>query len=161
MNTESSHENELLLNTVRSFMEEELFPHEEEVDRLGYVSDDLGRQIESRAKEIGLITRVVPEPELDEAIADRVAALLAAAPEAQVAIKGLIRTVHERPADARESTAAVIAELRGSSEGTNSTVPAAFGHGVSVQLRHVRPFACAASLRIRCWHATNPQASSA
>ena len=37
MNFSVSHENELLLNTVRSFMEDEIYPHEEMVDRLGEV----------------------------------------------------------------------------------------------------------------------------
>ena len=61
MNIEISHENELLLNTVRSFLEAEIYPHEDEVDRLGEVPEDLGRQIEARAKEIGLYASNLPE----------------------------------------------------------------------------------------------------
>ncbi|WP_324754270.1 acyl-CoA dehydrogenase [Roseovarius sp. Pro17] len=60
MNT-SSHETELLLNTVRSFMEAELYPHEDMVDRTGEVPEELGRQIEARAKEIGLFAANLPE----------------------------------------------------------------------------------------------------
>ena len=35
MNMETSHETELLISTVRRFVETEMFPHEEQVDRLG------------------------------------------------------------------------------------------------------------------------------
>lgn len=61
MNLSVSHENELLLNTVRAFLEAEVFPHEDEVDRLGEVPEDLGRQIETRAKEFGLYACNLPE----------------------------------------------------------------------------------------------------
>jgi len=56
-----SHENELLKTTVRAFIEGELLPHEEEVDRLGYVPEEIGRQIEARSKEIGLFASNLPE----------------------------------------------------------------------------------------------------
>ena len=45
----------------------------------------------TRALEIGLVSRVVPADQLDDAVDERVAALQAAGPEAQTAIKGLIR----------------------------------------------------------------------
>ncbi|QIE45021.1 acyl-CoA dehydrogenase [Pseudohalocynthiibacter aestuariivivens] len=61
MNIMVSHENELLLNTVRAFMEEEMFPHEQMVDKTGEVPKDLGRQIEARAKEVGLYACNLPE----------------------------------------------------------------------------------------------------
>ncbi|MGI9483524.1 MAG: acyl-CoA dehydrogenase family protein [Hyphomicrobiales bacterium] len=61
MNITVSHENELLLNTVRSFMEDEIYPHEDEVDRIGEVPEELGRQIEARAKEVGLFASNLPE----------------------------------------------------------------------------------------------------
>ncbi|MBS9716909.1 acyl-CoA dehydrogenase family protein [Pseudohalocynthiibacter aestuariivivens] len=61
MNIAVSHENELLLNTVRSFLKEEIYPHEELVDRLGDVPEELGRQIETRAKEVGLYASNLPE----------------------------------------------------------------------------------------------------
>lgn len=61
MNFHVSHENELLLGTVRGFLEDEIYPHEEEVDRLGEVPEDLGRQIETRAKELGLYACNLPE----------------------------------------------------------------------------------------------------
>ena len=56
-----SHENELLLGTVRAFLDAEIYPHEEEVDRLGEVPEDLGRQIEKRAMEAGLFAANLPE----------------------------------------------------------------------------------------------------
>jgi acyl-CoA dehydrogenase len=54
-------EQEMLLDTVRRFMEEELYPHEDEVDRLGEVPEALGRQIERRAIEAGLYAANLPE----------------------------------------------------------------------------------------------------
>ena len=56
-----SHENELLVTTVRSFMEEELLPHEQEVDEAGEVPEELGRQIEERSKAVGLFAANLPE----------------------------------------------------------------------------------------------------
>ena len=61
MTTEHSHENELLLKTVQSFLEAEIYPHEEEVDRTGEVPIELGRQIEQRSKEVGLFASNLPE----------------------------------------------------------------------------------------------------
>ncbi|WP_138933232.1 acyl-CoA dehydrogenase family protein [Roseovarius arcticus] len=61
MNTQTSHETELLLNTVRNFMEAEIYPHEDMVDRTGEVPEALGRQIEARAKEVGLFAANLPE----------------------------------------------------------------------------------------------------
>ena len=37
MTIETNHEIDLLVSTVRRFVETEMFPHEEEVDRLGHV----------------------------------------------------------------------------------------------------------------------------
>ena len=56
-----SPENELILKTVRRFMEEEIYPHEDEVDRLGEVPPELGKQIEARAIEAGLYSANLPE----------------------------------------------------------------------------------------------------
>ena len=61
MSLVSSHENQLLLDTVQAFMKAELFPHEELVDKLGEVPLDLGRQIEKRAIEAGLYSANLPE----------------------------------------------------------------------------------------------------
>ncbi len=61
MNPPLDHEHEMLLQTVRRFMEEEMLPHEDLVDRLGEVPLDLGRQIEKRSKEAGLFAANLPE----------------------------------------------------------------------------------------------------
>ncbi len=53
-------ENALLLTTVRKFIEEEILPYEDEVDKTGEVKPELGKQIETRAKEIGLFAANLP-----------------------------------------------------------------------------------------------------
>ncbi len=60
MSSERAHEEEMLLDSVRRFMEEELYPHEELVDREGEVPIELGRQIEARSKEVGLFAANLP-----------------------------------------------------------------------------------------------------
>ena len=61
MDLELSHEQRMLLETVKGFLEQEIYPHEEEVDRLGRVPLELGRQIEKRAIEVGLFAANLPE----------------------------------------------------------------------------------------------------
>ena len=61
MNAVVSHENELLLNTVQCFLNDEIYPHEDAVDRSGEVPIELGRQIEARAKQVGLFAANLPE----------------------------------------------------------------------------------------------------
>ena len=61
MAAERSQEHQMLEETVKRFMEEELYPHEDVVDREGEVPIDLGRQIEERAKQIGLFAANLPE----------------------------------------------------------------------------------------------------
>ena len=61
MSEQLDHENNLLINTVKGFMEEEIFPHEDEVDSTGEVPIELGRQIEKRSKELGLFAANLPE----------------------------------------------------------------------------------------------------
>jgi len=58
---QTSHENELLLDTVKSFLRDEIYPHEEEVDKLGVVPQELGRHIEKRSIELGLYAANLPE----------------------------------------------------------------------------------------------------
>jgi acyl-CoA dehydrogenase len=55
-----NHENELLINTLKAFMDAEIFPYEDEVDAKGEVPIELGRQIETRAKDIGLFAANLP-----------------------------------------------------------------------------------------------------
>jgi len=54
-------ENAMLLKTVQSFLENEVYPHEDMVDRIGEVPIDLGRQIEARSKKAGLFAANLPE----------------------------------------------------------------------------------------------------
>ncbi len=61
MSIELTHEQRMLLDTVREFMTRELLPHEEAVDRSGRVPLELGRQIERRAIEAGLYAANLPE----------------------------------------------------------------------------------------------------
>lgn len=60
MDFELTHEQEMLLATVRRFLAEEIYPHEDQVDRQGRVPLDLGRQIERRAIETGLFAANLP-----------------------------------------------------------------------------------------------------
>ncbi len=57
---ERAHERDLLLATVKNFMEKEIFPHEDLVDRVGDVPKELGRQIEKRSKDVGLFAANLP-----------------------------------------------------------------------------------------------------
>lgn len=61
MTMETSHETDLLVSTVRRFVETEMFPHEAEVDRLGFVPEEIGRQIEAKSKELGLFACNLPQ----------------------------------------------------------------------------------------------------
>ena len=71
-----------------------------------------------RARELGLVHRVVPAAALDAAVEGCVAELLTAAPGAVAAAKGLLRDLPGRSAaTAIEITSAVIADRRLSSEG--------------------------------------------
>jgi len=56
-----THEQQMLLDTVRAFMDAELYPHEATVDEAGSVPLELGRQIEQRAIEAGLYSANLPE----------------------------------------------------------------------------------------------------
>lgn len=72
----------------------------------------------ARAREIGLVHAVVPEPELDGAVARYVSDILSAGPEAIAAAKALIADVSSRNIeDARSLTAAALAQRRVSDEG--------------------------------------------
>jgi methylglutaconyl-CoA hydratase len=71
-----------------------------------------------RAREIGLVHTVVPERELDAAVAKYVAEILTGGPEAIAAAKALIREIAGLPvADAMPLTARAIATRRISAEG--------------------------------------------
>ena len=51
----------MLVETVRQFMAEPIFPHEREVERLGEVPVELGKQIQKCSKERGLFAANMPE----------------------------------------------------------------------------------------------------
>jgi len=55
-----SDEQKMLVETVRQFMAEEIFPHEREVERKGEVSLELGKQIQKRAMAMGLYAANMP-----------------------------------------------------------------------------------------------------
>lgn len=72
----------------------------------------------ARAKEIGLVHAVVPEPELDHAVEGYVSELLTSAPGAVSGAKALIAAVAGRPpAEVAALTAETIAARRASAEG--------------------------------------------
>jgi len=53
MNFELTDEQQMIVDTVRAFVENELYPHEEEVERTGVVPKELGREIAQKCKDIG------------------------------------------------------------------------------------------------------------
>ncbi len=55
-----SDEQELIVATVREFTERELVPHEEEVERLGYVPEQLSGDIRKKAIEAGIFSANLP-----------------------------------------------------------------------------------------------------
>jgi len=72
----------------------------------------------TRAREVGLVHAVVPEPELDAAVAAYVGEFLTAGPEAIAAAKALIREVSGRSVEeAGPITAGALAARRVSAEG--------------------------------------------
>ena len=56
-----SHEDEMLRDTVRGLFNDHVLTHEEEVDRLGEVPEEIGREIEAKGKELGLYAANLPE----------------------------------------------------------------------------------------------------
>jgi methylglutaconyl-CoA hydratase len=71
-----------------------------------------------RAREIGLVNRVVSRDGLDEAVEEKVGELLLGGPVAQATMKGLLRRLETtEPMEAPGLTARVISELRTGEEG--------------------------------------------
>ena len=56
----TSQESSLILNTARKFLEEEIYPYEETVAKIGEVPIELGKQIEEKAKAAGLFAANLP-----------------------------------------------------------------------------------------------------
>ncbi|HYM15322.1 MAG TPA: enoyl-CoA hydratase-related protein [Dehalococcoidia bacterium] len=76
-----------------------------------------GRIDAGQAASIGLVHRVVPDAELDDAVSATVDALLAGGPEAQRRCKELVRRVAGDDRDLDSYAAALISQLRASDEG--------------------------------------------
>ncbi len=53
-------EQQMLVDSVRAFVEQELAPHEAEVDRTGEVPDELGAQIKNKALDLGFYAPNLP-----------------------------------------------------------------------------------------------------
>src|SRR5829696_934149 len=71
-----------------------------------------------RARDIGLVHRVVSKDRLDEAVEEKVGELLGGGPVAQATLKGLLRRLETtEPMEAPGLTARVISELRTGEEG--------------------------------------------
>ncbi|MEM8803636.1 MAG: acyl-CoA dehydrogenase family protein, partial [Pseudomonadota bacterium] len=56
-----SDEQEMIVSTVRSFVENEIYPHEAEVERTGHVSRELGDEIKRKCIELGFYACNFPE----------------------------------------------------------------------------------------------------
>ncbi|MBT8098629.1 MAG: acyl-CoA dehydrogenase family protein [Gammaproteobacteria bacterium] len=61
MNFALSDEQQLIIDTTRAFVENELYPHEAEVEQSGQLDMDLVRQIQAKAIETGLYAANIPE----------------------------------------------------------------------------------------------------
>ena len=61
MDFDLTHEQELIVSTVRGFVESELYPHEAEVDRTGEVPRALGLEIARKVKALGFFAPNLPE----------------------------------------------------------------------------------------------------
>ena len=61
MQFELSHEHTLLVDTVRRFVEAELYPHEDLVERTDEIAPELAAQIQAKAVEVGLYAANMPQ----------------------------------------------------------------------------------------------------
>ena len=61
MHFQLSHEHTMLVDTVRSFIETELYPHEDEVERTDAIRPELALHIQTKAIEVGLYAANMPE----------------------------------------------------------------------------------------------------
>ena len=48
-----SEEQEMIVSTVRQFVEQEIYPYEAEIDRLGYVPEEIGKEITRKCRALG------------------------------------------------------------------------------------------------------------
>ena len=61
MDFELTEEQQLIVESVRGFVESEIYPHENEVEKCGNVSPKLGRQIAQKCKDLGFFACNLPE----------------------------------------------------------------------------------------------------
>ena len=61
MNFALSDEQKLIIKTTRNFVEKELYPHEERIERDGVLSPDLIQEIKEKAISVGLYAANIPE----------------------------------------------------------------------------------------------------
>ena len=61
MNFGLTDEQQLVVNTVRGFVEKELYPLELEVERTGKVPLEVGREIQRKVKALGFYAPNIPE----------------------------------------------------------------------------------------------------
>ncbi|MGB0745775.1 MAG: acyl-CoA dehydrogenase family protein [Alphaproteobacteria bacterium] len=54
-------EQEMVVDTVRSFVEAEIYPHEDEVEKLGYVPHELGESLKQKVLDMGFYAPNFPE----------------------------------------------------------------------------------------------------
>lgn len=61
MNFGLTEEQEMIVSTVRTFVEKEIYPHEAKVEQLGYVPHELGEEIKRKTIELGFYASNFPE----------------------------------------------------------------------------------------------------
>jgi len=61
MNYNLTAEQDMIVGSLRAFREQELEPHEAEVDRTGEVSPELGQQIKQKTLEMGFYAPTCPK----------------------------------------------------------------------------------------------------
>lgn len=61
MNFGLTQEQEMIVSTVRSFVEKEIYPHEAKIEQLGYVPQELGEEIKRKTIELGFYASNFPE----------------------------------------------------------------------------------------------------
>ena len=61
MNFGLSDEQQMIVDTVRTFVENEMYPHEEEIERLGAVPPEIAQEIKQKCIDIGFYASNMPE----------------------------------------------------------------------------------------------------
>ena len=61
MNIQITDEQTMILNSLKAFMEQEIFPHEAAADRQGMVPEELGAEIRNKALALGFFAMNLPE----------------------------------------------------------------------------------------------------